>query len=116
MTDLATPDPGTPRDFAAFLLEQSRGKTHRELSEALRDLVSRVRETGRKGSLQYTLVVEPMRGDDLAVMTSDDVKLRLPQFDRPGSVFYVDDGGDLIRDDPRQASLFEPAPTHNHAR
>ena len=37
-----------PRDFVAFLLEQSQGKTNSELSAGLRDLAERVTETGKE--------------------------------------------------------------------
>lgn len=96
-----------PRDFASVLLEQGRGHTHRELSEALHDLVARVKDTGKKGVLTYVLSVEPMKGNPDAVMTSDEIKLRLPEHDRAASIFYTDRDGNLVRNDPNQASIFD---------
>lgn len=103
------------RPFADFLREQSRGTTHDELSEGLRDLVSRVRDTGKKGSLTLTLTVELMKGSDSALIVSDEIKLRLPEHARGTSLFFADNDGNLVRDDPNQLA-FEglrevPAPT-----
>ncbi|WP_159622702.1 hypothetical protein [Ruania rhizosphaerae] len=100
------PPPREPRDFASVLLEQGRGHSHRELSEALHDLVARVKDTGKKGSVTYTLSVEPMKGSTDAVVTSDQIKTKLPEHDRVASIFYIDPTGDLVRNDPNQLSLF----------
>lgn len=95
-----------PRDFASVLLEQGRGHSHAELSRGLHDLVARVKDTGKKGSLTYTLVVEPMKGNDAAVITKDEIRLRLPEHDRQASIFYMDRAGNLTRTDPNQAPLW----------
>jgi hypothetical protein len=48
-----TPVKGTDdpviRPFADWLREQSKGKTHDEMSVALHDLIGRVIDTGKKG-------------------------------------------------------------------
>lgn len=104
-----------PRDFSSFLLEQSRGATHAELSEGLHDLVGRVQDTGKKGSLTLIITVEPMKGDDGAVIIGDEIRLKLPEHDRPASMYFIGSDGNVMRDDPRQASIFDdlraaPAP------
>lgn len=101
----APPDEG-PRDFGSFLLEQARGKTHDELSQALHDLTAKVIETGKKGSLILTLSVglldkEPSSG----LIITDQIKVKLPEHDRPASVFYPDRHGNLSRRDPNQMSF-----------
>lgn len=98
-------DDPTVRPFADWLREQGEGKTHDELSEALYDLVARVTDTGRKGTLTLTITVEPMKKSDEVLVISDEIKLKLPEFDRPVSVFYTDDQGNLIRNNPNQPEL-----------
>ncbi|MGH8867104.1 MAG: hypothetical protein ACRDYU_03800 [Actinomycetes bacterium] len=93
------------RPFADFLLEQSSGHTHGELGEGLHDLIARVQDTGKKGSLTLTVVVEPMKGDTSTLVVTDEIKLRLPEHDRKGSVFFTDRDGNLTRHDPRQLHL-----------
>ena len=95
-----------PRDFALFLLEHARGRSHDELSAALRSLVLAVAETGKPGKLTYTLSIRPQAKVEGAVLIADTIKSTLPEFDRPESIFFATDSGDLTRSDPRQASLF----------
>lgn len=91
------------RPFADWLREQSHGRTHDELGEALWDLAARVRETGKKGTLTLAITVEPMKGDPERVLViSDEIKLRLPEFPRKPSIFYTTGEGNLSRRDPQQ--------------
>lgn len=94
------------KPFATVLLALGRGATERELSEALHDLVARVRDTRKKGVLTYTLEVAPLKGESDALMLSDAIKLKLPEHDRAASIFFADRDGNLVRDDPNQPSLF----------
>lgn len=93
------------RPFADFLREQAKGHSHDELSEGLRDLVNRVTDTGKKGSITYTVTVEPTKGTD-ALTVSDEIKLKLPEHDRDASLFFRDKDGNLTRSDPNQL-IFE---------
>ncbi len=90
------------RPFADWLREQSGGKSHDELSEALLDLVDRVKDTGKTGYLSYTIKVGPMKGDKDVLVLSDEIKLKLPEHDRKASLFYTDRTGNLTRTDPNQ--------------
>jgi len=102
-----TTDRPEPREFAAFLLDQSAGKTHAELSENLRDLVNRVTDTGKKGSLTLTVTVAPMKDDVSVLVVTDEIKLKLPEHDRKASIFWPDADGNLTRQDPNQRSFFD---------
>lgn len=94
------------RPFADWLREQSRGSTHDELSEALHDLTARVIDTGKKGSLTFTVTVAPLKGESVEVLVvSDEIKMRLPEHDRKASLFYPDDEGNLSRTDPNQLTF-----------
>lgn len=93
------------RPFADWLREQSGGKTHEELGDALHDLVARVRDTGKKGSVQLTVTVGPLKGDADVLVVTDEIKLRLPEHDRKASLFYPDANGNLTRSDPQQLTF-----------
>lgn len=88
------------RPFADWLQEQAKGRTHNELGEGLHDLIARVKDTGKKGSLTLTVTVEPMKKDPALLVVSDVINLKLPEHDRPAAVYYADDDGNLTRDDP----------------
>ena len=93
------------RPFATWLLEQSGGKTHDELSQALVDLVARVRDTGKKGNVSLTVTVATLKGDADVLVVSDEIRLHLPEHDRKASLFYPDKDGNLTRKDPNQLSF-----------
>ncbi|NYD39945.1 hypothetical protein [Nocardioides panaciterrulae] len=105
MTDTSADDDQVVRPFADWLREQAGGKSHDELSEALFDLVQRVRDTGKKGSVQYTISVGPMKGDKDVLVIDDQIKLKLPEHDRKASLFYTDKTGNLTRNDPNQLAF-----------
>ena len=87
------------------MVRESGGKSHDELSEGLWDLVQRVRDTGKKGTIQFTVSVSTMKGDTDVLVISDEIKLRLPEHDRKASLFYTDKTGNLTRSDPQQLAF-----------
>lgn len=94
------------RPFADWLREQSKGQTHEELSDALYDLVARVMDTGKAGTLTLTIKVAPVKGNETgALVVSDEIKLRLPEHDRKASLFFPDKQGNLSRTDPHQLTF-----------
>lgn len=103
-----TVDPDTGevqvRPFADWLRDQSRGASHDELSDALNQLVATCIETGKPGTLQYTVKVDPKAAAPALVVT-DAIKLRLPEYDRDGSIFWADKHGNLRRENPAQMSF-----------
>lgn len=100
---MSTPKDPPPvvRPFADFLREQAKGHSHDELSTALRDLTTRVHDTGKKGSITYVLTIEPTKGTD-ALTVSDQIKLKFPEHQRQASLFFNDKDGNLVRNDPNQ--------------
>lgn len=100
--DTTTGEIETIRPFADWLREQSGGTSHDELSESLHDLIARVRDTGKKGSLAYIVTVEPMKEDQDVLVVSDNINLKLPEFPRKASIFYADKNGNLVRSNPNQ--------------
>lgn len=112
------PNDPTPhaRPFSDFLREHGAGRTHDELSEALHDLIRKVKDTGKKGSVSLAIVVEPVKKDDRLVIVSDKITLRMPEHDRPSAMWFTDRNGNLTRSDPDQLvfdSLREVPPPPN---
>lgn len=105
MTTRPTADEPYVRPFADWLREQSTGKTHDELSEALHDLIAKVRDTGKKGTLNLVVTVAPLKDDIDVLIVSDEIKLKLPEHDRKASMFYPDANGNLTRTDPNQLTF-----------
>lgn len=92
--------------FAVFLQQQRRGLLHGELSDALHDLLAAVKDTGKPGSLTLQIKVKPAaKGNAEQVLVSDLVVAKKPAVERPESIFFLDDSGNLSRSDPRQPEL-----------
>jgi len=102
---VSTGDDGRTRPFADVLREMSRGRSHDELSVALRRLVEAVEDTGKKGTLTYTITVTRMK-DGLTLNVGDAISLKLPEHDRPVSIFWADREHNLTRSDPQQPELW----------
>lgn len=98
--------------FSAVLSQLRRGQTEADLTDALREVVQRVRETRKKGSVTLKITVQPQsKGDDVVLILSDDVKANLPVAERGSSIFYANEDNSLVRNDPRQGELrFEVLP------
>jgi hypothetical protein len=100
------PSESKPREFGSFLLEQARGRTHDELSQALQDVTRKVIETGKKGSLTLVLNIALLDKDPAnGLVITDEIKTKLPEHDRPASMFFPTSDGNLSRRDPRQMSF-----------
>ncbi|WP_037576720.1 hypothetical protein [Phaeacidiphilus oryzae] len=105
-TEHESADEARVRPFADFLIEQAGGRTHTELSEQLHDLISAVTATGKGGALTLRVEVKPLTPGDATTLTvTDKVTVKIPQGDRPKSVFFVTGDGNLSRNDPRQLAF-----------
>jgi hypothetical protein len=94
------------RPFAEWLHEQRNGHTHNELSDAFNDLIEAVQETGKVGSITFTVKIKPAgHGDHSTVVVSDDINVKLPKGERPEAIFFVDDDHNLQRHNPAQPKL-----------
>lgn len=93
------------RPFADWLREQSAGKTHDDLTEALAEVVAGVKDTGKKGTLTLTITIAPLDKAGTAMTVQDVVKKVVPQHDRRKSIFYPTASGSLVRDDPQQPTF-----------
>lgn len=95
--------PGTL--FARAVDEVAYGQLSADLSEELANVVKAVKRTGGKGSLTLTLTVKPRGRDSGQVELSGEVKPKIPQAPVAPSMLFATDEGDLVRDNPAQATL-----------
>lgn len=101
------------RPFNAVLREIERGRFHDECGERLAELTQKVREEGKGGTLTLTLKIEPASRMAGAVFVVPDVTIKPPKPPRDAAVFFDDDNGNLLREDPRNVPLplMEAVPT-----
>jgi hypothetical protein len=93
--------------FAVFLQEVRDGRVHTELSTQLNELLTKVKETGKGGSLKLELKIKPAgRGSDVdKVVITDNVTVSLPKHERGDDFFWLTEENDLSRNHPRQHQL-----------
>ncbi|MCK2219742.1 hypothetical protein MF672_038995 [Actinomadura sp. ATCC 31491] len=104
MTD--TPDePGQVRPFAAMLQEIQGGAVADEAADLLQQLVTAVTDIGKKGHLVLTITVQPLKGNASALNVAGEVVLKAPRPEPAAGVFFFDTSGNLMRDNPRQATI-----------
>ncbi len=72
---------------------------------ALKNVVKRAIETGKKSSLTVTL--DFTRFDDKRVSISGDLKTKLPEGSKEARTFYFDKNADLSLDDFDQPKMFD---------
>lgn len=93
------------RSFATWLQEQRNGLCQAEATDALKELTAAVTEHQKGGTLTLKLTVKPAKVGIGTLLITDEVKVSLPEGDRPAAIFYADDDGNLSRHDPRQPRL-----------
>ncbi|MGV9666962.1 hypothetical protein [Nocardia niigatensis] len=101
MTDTPTADEAVVRPYADFLVELRRGAPHAELSTALHDLFAAVRDTGKPGSITFTIKASVQKRTDM-IAIADSITRKLPALERPESLWFVDNDGNPTRRDPNQ--------------
>lgn len=99
---------------AAFLASHLNGRTDEELSAEFHTLLDAVRAHGKKGSMTITIVVDPpANGVESAPMPIGiESAVKAPKPTPVKSLYFLDDDGMPVREDPRQTQLdFRTAPT-----
>lgn len=99
-------EPCPIRPFHEWLLDQARGAVDDELTVALAEVVEAVAHLGAKGKVTLEVQIDPAGAGGRMVSTQCVVKTKPPLPPAEPSVFFVGDGGSLVRDDPYQAHLF----------
>lgn len=92
-----------PAPFNVFLTQHAKGRTHDELSEALREVIVAVQDVGKPGSL--TLKIAAKRVNDGQVEVAAQITKKLPDIPQ-ASIWFATASGELTRDDPTQMALY----------
>lgn len=93
------------RPFADILRDLGRGVVIDEAAVMLQELVRSVRDHGKKGRFTLQVEIAPMKGDSTALMVSAKADMKPPAGEATSAVFFADEVGNLLRDDPRQMKL-----------
>jgi hypothetical protein len=94
-----------PQAFTMMLAKLRRGQTLEELSEVLVEAQDRCKETGKMAEITLKVKIKPEKGMPGMYMITDEIKKRLPEFDRGASVMFEDANMQLQLEDPRQQKM-----------
>ncbi len=89
--------------FVQTLADLRYGETHRELTAAMQELVAAVNHTNKAGELTFKVRIKPGSGGSLEI--TDQISVKKPELPRGSSIFFATAENDLVRNDPRQATL-----------
>lgn len=91
---------------ATDILRQIRGGVVvDELTEALAIVTAAVRATRKAGEVTLKIKVKPDKGGGRAYVLAGAVDCKTPKRELPEGVFFLNDDGDLVRNDPDQPEL-----------
>lgn len=91
--------------FINMLTIHREGDAISELSKAMAEVTAAALLTGRAGHFSIKFTIKPAGKQAVAVTVEDDITVKLPKADKCNSIFFSDENGALLRDNPRQMKL-----------
>lgn len=92
-----------------ILREVRQGRAVDLASEELQAVTRAVTETGKAGEVNIKFKIKPHgKGDNVCGVTVS-VTAKLPQSDPAEAIFFTNEEGDLLRDDPTRTRMFADA-------
>lgn len=92
------------RTFSQTIGEVRNGRVEAKATTDLAAVVAAVLETGKAGEVTMTVKVKPGKEQGEVSLVAK-VTSKKPEKDIPEATFFVNEHGDLVRDDPRQRSM-----------
>jgi hypothetical protein len=89
--------------FTNLLQQHRQGGCLDELGQALRDVIDAAQLTGNPGVITLKLMIDPTKSGAMEIY--DDLKVTMPKAEKVGSLFFVGEGGALVRNNPNQLEM-----------
>ena len=90
--------------FALLLANQRDGDCLRDASEKLTELVQKMRERLRPGSITLKITISPANGAKVVTIT-DEITVKMPKEDKEATLMFTSEDGSLTRKNPDQKEL-----------
>jgi len=90
--------------FLAMIQNHRHGEALSDLAAAMREVTLAVASTGESGAILFKLKIKRAAKGG-ALLVEDEIKTTIPKSETPGSIFFGDDKGNLLREDPNQQKL-----------
>ena len=102
----AVAGPAIDRAFLAVAENHRQGALITDVSAALKQVTAAVQLAGKGGKVTLEMMLKPAsRGDAGTLVLEHKVKVKVPELEPAGSIFYSDPDMNLVREDPKQAKL-----------
>ncbi len=89
--------------FTNLLQQHRQGGCLDELGQAMRDVIDAAQLTGNPGVITLKVMIDPTKSR--AIEIYDDIKVTMPKAEKEGSMFFVGEGGALVRNNPNQLEM-----------
>ena len=94
------------KSFTDYVMEIRGGAADHDAGKAVREVIKAARESGKKGSVTFTLTFDPDKHDETAVAPLPSFSYKAPKRAyAPGYLFVNLATGEGTNDDPRQLEL-----------
>lgn len=91
------------RQFVDTLNALRYGQLHDEMTDKLHELTKACTDTGKSGTLTLVLKMKPGKAGQMEII--DEIKSKIPEFERGSTILFTTPEGNLQREDPRQMKL-----------
>ena len=89
--------------FITLLQNHRHGGALNELGQALRTVADAATLTGKPGGITLKIAIGPTNSGAIEIL--DDIKITMPKADKEGSLFFVGEDGNLLRNNPNQLEM-----------
>lgn len=91
------------QSFVLLLQQHRLGGALNELGQALRTITDAALLTGNPGGITLKIAIDPTKSGAVEIL--DDIKVTLPKAEKVSSLFFVGEGGALLRNNPNQLEM-----------
>ena len=89
--------------FITLLQNHRQGGALNELGQALRTVADAAQLTGKPGGITLKVAIAPTNSGAVEIL--DDIKITMPKAEKTGSLFFVGEDGNLLRNNPNQLEM-----------
>jgi len=89
--------------FTELIAQAGGGQLQADLTEAVKEIVRAIRDTGKPGKLTLTIDIKPNNHGSVILLSK--IVKKIPEHSSPQSIFFALDDGSLSRSDPNQIEM-----------
>lgn len=93
--------------FLDIITHYRRGTLNKKINDKLAELAKICRETNKGGEITIKLKLKPSKSGGNEFTWAGSVTSKLPEQLIPEAVFFIDEKGNVSRDDPAQSAMFD---------